>query len=398
MSRYRFLTLRVALLCALTLTIAACGGGADAETTTTGNPGSESTTTSGSSGTTQAPSTSEISPALMEVIESAGQESGTVNARIVAGLTDEALNQLEDDIEAWSGVRLNVINVDIQEPLAIATSEVQAGVTPSFDLAVETDQAVLEGIRTEVFEKVDWKSILKDDTPEEVVFENEEDGQVGLAASTQIVFWVYNADEIDGSTLNSWADLSNPELRGRVGGPPHASGYARGAFYLGDDVFFEDLRALVANEYVVAAPSDALAERMQIGELLIARVAQQQYATLLDRGLNVEYTDLGYIDHLLRVYLMPKGAANSNSAKLLAVYLASQEGAQWLYENSGQDNGFYEGGLEHGIIAEFEAEGVPVIDTWQDEELLAFIDTPEWDEYLDEVNEIMAGVLPEDDD
>ena len=95
---------------------------------------------------------------------------------------------------------------------------------------------------------------------------------------------------------------------------------------------------------------------------------------------SLEFSDVGLYQVVLR-----KGAQHPNAAKLVALYLASPEGAKFTLEEGAAGNNYYPGNFEHDIKLQDEKLGFRTVVKEEEIKLMHFMDSKESDLWEKEI-------------
>ena len=86
-----------------------------------------------------------------------------------------------------------------------------------------------------------------------------------------------------------------------------------------------------------------------------------------------------------------KGARHPNAAKLVALYLASPQGAKFTLEESRSGNMYYPGNYEHDIATQDKKQGVREAFPEKDPKIIKFVLSEESYRLEKEIKLILAG-------
>ncbi len=324
-----------------------------------------------------------------QVVDGARAE-GVVNATIQTTYTPDTIQQLEDAIEREFGVRIKINFTPIGNygpRSSELVSEVQANVTPSYDLyqSSDTTSAILR--RAGAVETVNWAPLLPAGTPPEMVAANGEH----MVVYTDHFGMLSDPGAIAEAELpRSLKDLANPRWRGRYMMFVTPTSYMPWVIRVGRDETLAAMRAAVQN----AGGADSLPgqfTRFAAKEYPLIMVTGSFYHTAQLRGIPSRFTPLDISlnnDHQVSV---ARRAAHPNAAKLLAAALAGPEGQRINRESIGVGSRYYAGSSDDQLEQEARAGGFPSF-SWKDNpEALAFVLSPEGEELVREMERILQG-------
>jgi putative spermidine/putrescine transport system substrate-binding protein len=290
------------LLAFVAMLLVACGSNDD---------DSASTTTSASSGETTAETTTTETPRL----------EGDLNVAVFGGPTEASWRtSFGEPFAEATGVNVRIGGVPA--PSALATA--QKG-KPQFDLLLVTGTDAARFARDpEIYDPVDPSELSRSGELLDGIAVEQDGKWVATPGFMTYYAIVVNKDEIDPSSIRSWADLQNPEFKDRLllNNPVFGAtddlpmlALANGGSMSDVDPGFELLRRIVPNVRTTITSLADAASQMANGEATISPFYFSQYGQLLDQNIPVEMVvpEEGALGSPL--YLMiPKGAKNRENA------------------------------------------------------------------------------------
>lgn len=322
---------------------------------------------------------------LAQVIEGAKKE-GTASVKLVAGFTPKSISRLEKEIKDKYGVDLRIKftgATKMTSDVAEAIMEQKAGATPSYDL-LSLQSHVAQANQAGVLERVDWKPLLSEGTNPNVVYDIPL-MRGGIVYQTSHFGLMYNREKIKSDEFPKiLADLANPKWKEKAGIFGIGQNWLRWSFVLGKEKIFSALSAILKNGAIQGAYVDLL-NRYLIGEIWFCTISSAYLEATQDKGMPAAWQtlDLGEIQEFSSV--VRKGASHANAAKLIAVHLASREGARLLIEEARSGTLYYPGNYEHDLSLQNQRQGIPEVFIDRKTDILEFYTTKEaaqWQEEL----------------
>jgi iron(III) transport system substrate-binding protein len=297
---------------------------------------------------------------LAQVIEGAKKE-GAVTVKMRSGLTAKSMSRLEKEIRDKYGVNLRISfspSASMPKDLSEAIMEQKAGAAPSYDLMNFLDTFIVDAMKVGVLERIDWKPLLTEGTNPKVVLDHP--ALVGaIVYYTGHTGLMYNAQKVSADEVpRTLSDLANPRWKGKVGVLEYEVTWARWAFILGKEKVLSSLRAILKNGAIRGRFVD-LQNRFLLGEISFCFTGSIYLKEAQDKGMPSAWRNLDFAEIQPFTLSLRKGAVHPNAAKLVAVYMASPEGAKFMLEESGAGSLFYPGNLEHDISSQAKKEGIP---------------------------------------
>jgi len=187
-----------------------------------------------------------VSPALSRVIEGAKKE-GRVAMILHSTLYGKGIERLRRSVAEKYGVDLQIDYTpsgSYPVTLAKAITEYKTGGAPSNDLLVLADASLAKATAAGITEKVDWKPLLAEGTPPQVI---QFDGNA-LSTHTNHFGLVFNPSVISPQEApKSLKDLANPKWRGKIVMYSYTSNYLGYSFILGMEKTLSTLRGIMKN-------------------------------------------------------------------------------------------------------------------------------------------------------
>ena len=330
-----------------------------------------------------------VSPALSRVIEGAKKE-GRVSVTLHASLYGKGIERLRRGVAERYGVDLQIDFTPARsypETLGKAITEQKTGAAPSFDLIVLADATLAKAIAAGITEKVDWKPLLAEGTPPQVIqFEGN-----ALSEHTNHFGLVFNPSVISPQEApKSLKDLANPKWRGKIVMYPYTSTYLGYSFILSIDKTLSTLREIMKNAPVVDVYATGLTRYMS-GEYPILLTASSFFWEAKRKGVPAQWVSPDISLNTIHASFVTKSARHPNAAKLVAVYLASPDGHKLMYEEAGAGSVFYPGNFEHDIDKEDRQLGLKVYHMQQVPGLLDYMLSEKGAPTEREIGQILKG-------
>ncbi len=314
---------------------------------------------------------------LAQVIEGAKKE-GTVTAKLVAGFRPEAMGRLEKEIKDKYGVDLKIKftgATKMTNDVAEAIMEQKAGAVPSYDLLSFSNHIAVAN-NAGVLEQVDWKPLLSEGTNPAVVHDSPA-MRGGIVYDTAYFGLMYNPEKIKADEVpRTLADMANPRWKGKGGVETSGNSLLRWSFILGKEKVLSSLRAIMKNGAIQGSAAD-LMNRYLIGEIWFCRLNSEFIGVARSRGMPAAWQSLDFADVTEFSSVVRKGAAHANAAKLIALYLASPEGAKFGLEEANYGTLYYPGNYQHDIRLQNQKQGIPEVFSDRRPDVLEFYNSKE---------------------
>jgi iron(III) transport system substrate-binding protein len=327
--------------------------------------------------------------ALLQVIEGARKE-GTVSVKLHSNFTQKSMYRLEKGIKDKYGVDLKIkFQPVLVMPKALAETimEHNAGAVPSCDL-LSLSSHIAQGMKAGVLERVDWKPLLSEGTNPSVVLDTPV-VRGGLTYYTGHMGLMYHPGKVKAEDVpKTLSELANPKWKGKGGIQNTANSYVRWAFVLGKDKVLSTLKATLRND-VIQGPYIDLANRYLLGELWWCTTNSTFLKDAQDKGMPAAWQSLDFADITDFASVLVKGAPHPNAAKLVALYLASPEGAKFTVEEARAGSVFYAGNYENDISVQNRKQGIREVFTTRSTEIMEFYDSKEATQWEKEITLIL---------
>ena len=326
---------------------------------------------------------------LTQVIEGAKKE-GAVSMTLRTGFTPKSMARLEQEIKEKFGVELKirfVPNTSFPKELAAAMMELKSGAIPSFDLMTFSTQ-VPEGLRTGLFERVEWRPLISKDTNPEVV--HDDPALVGaITYFTGHLGLMYYSEKFSVDRIpKTLGDLADPKWQGRVGIHNYPALWATDAYVLGKEKVLSDLRTILKNGAILGIYAD-MYNRYLLGEIHLCLITSAYLKMARDKGVSTGWRSLDYANIREYSLVVRTGAKHPNAAKLVALYLGSPAGAKFTFEEAGSGNLYYPGNYEHDIRMQNKSQGIPEVFTDRKRDILEFSVSKEFERWEREIKVIL---------
>ena len=330
--------------------------------------------------------------ALSQVIEAAKKE-GALNVVLRSGFNQKSMDRLRKEIREKFGVDLDIKFTpggSMPKHLSNAIMEHKLGAVPTFDL-MNFSNHIVEGYEAGVFERVDWKQLLLEGTPLEVVMDLPETrGSIIYFTGHQGV--IYNSQKVPADkTPRALKDLADPKWKGKVGVFEYPNSWSTWGAYLGDkEQVLPELRGIMKNGAIVGTYVD-LYNRFLLGEIAFNLTNSVYLKMAKDKGMPAAWQsmEISYVENFS--LSVRKGAKHPNAAKLVSLYLASPQGAKFTLEESGAGNIYYPGNYEHDIAMQDKRQGIREVFPEKDLKIIKFGRSEESRRLEKEVQLILAG-------
>ncbi|MCG6534292.1 MAG: extracellular solute-binding protein [Syntrophales bacterium LBB04] len=325
-------------------------------------------------------------PTEWEKVIDAAKKEGSVMVKMRSSFTSKSMERLEKEIKERFGLDLKIQYSPISSmsrSLADALMEKKAGVPPSFDL-MSFSTHVVEGMKSEVLERVDWKPLITEDTNPEVIISHPAfRGAITFFTSYQGL--MYNSQKVPADKApKTLRELADPKWKGKIGINRGPDAWRRWAFILGKDKVYSELRAILKNGAIQGQFSD-LQSRYLLGEISMALTIASYKEEAIEKGVPTKWQCIEFGDVENFSLTVRKGAKHPNAAKVLAVYLASPQGAKFTLEESNAGNLFYPGNYENDIRMQNKKQGIRDIFIDRNPQLIDFYtgkDSENWSKEL----------------
>jgi hypothetical protein len=334
--------------------------------------------------------------ALQEIIDGAKDE-GTRTMIHLDLLTPEGIDRLEDEINDMFGVELDIQYVpsgSMPADLSQAIMEHEKGMTPTYDFHRFSPDHALAGLQEDIFEIVDWASLITSDTNPEAVMGGTYDGL--LVIDTDFQGLVYNPDKISAEEApTSLYDLADPKWKDDFAVFRYSGSWTRRAFLMGGgteegkDEILDLIRQILDNGAIQGTYSDEL-NRYLIGEVSMMLVSSKYLVSAREAGVSAEWNHLDYAEPRRTMACIRANAAHPNAAKLVALFCATPQGAIWTLEEAGADSFLYGSGWQGELFEQAVERDLEIIYR-TNAELVTFETSDYYDDWKSEVSAVLKG-------
>jgi ABC-type Fe3+ transport system substrate-binding protein len=324
-----------------------------------------------------------------EVVARAAAE-GQVMATLQNAWSPAGLRLLEEAIEREYGVRIKISFTPVDnypQRLATLVSELGANVTPSFDLYQTSDGTALRMLDEDAAETTNWAALLPSGTPSGVV---QGDDRL-VVVYTAFIGLMYDPQAIpEAEKPRSIKDLASPRWRDRFMTFSYTQSWFPYVVRLGREETLNALRATMRNGAIADIYAGQMT-RFAAKERPMIMITSAHHQTALIRGLSAKFAPLDVAVNTQHFVAIPKRAAHTNAARLLAAVLAGPEGQRIAEEQLGLGNSYYATSAEARVAEEAQAAGFPRF-TWADTpESIQLLRSPEGLELEREIRTILSG-------
>lgn len=325
---------------------------------------------------------------LGQIIEGAKRE-GTVSAKLRSGLMPKSVGRMTTEFKEMFGVDMNIKftpSNNMPKDLTEVIMEQKVGAIPSYDLITVGPDLAVTAFKAGVVEKVDWSSLIPKEVSPTVIINPSPYGELGLSSYTSQQGLMYNPQKVSaGEAPRTLSALTSPKWKGKLGIQIYQPFWARRAFLLGKEETFSMLRTILKNGAIQGTYSD-LYNRFLLNEISMAFVGNSYFKMALDKGVPVVWQNIDFVDEESRPQVVIKGARHPNAAKLLAIYIASPKGAQFMLEESGAGNASYPGNYTYDIRVEGQKQGMKVV---YGDRLTDFYASDDFEKWMREIRVIL---------
>jgi iron(III) transport system substrate-binding protein len=330
------------------------------------------------------------SPSPLEQVIEGAKKEGAVSVVLRSSFTPKSMERLEKEIKERFGVDLKIQyspSASMSKALAEALMESKVGASPTYDL-MNFSNHVIDGMEAGILERVDWKPLLTKDTNPEVVMGNPA-FRGALTYYTSYQGLMYNTQKVPSDKVpKTLRELAAPKWKGKIGVNRGPDAWPRWAFVLGKDRVYSDLRALLKNGAIQGQYSE-LQNRYLLGEIWMAFTISSYMNGANEKGVPTKWQclDLGEVQNFS--ISIRKGAKHPNAARLVALYLASPQGAKFTLEESNAGNLFYPGNYENDIRVQNAKQGMHDIFIDRNQKIIDAYKSKEFDKLAKEVDMIL---------
>jgi iron(III) transport system substrate-binding protein len=211
------------------------------------------------------------------------------------------------------------------------------------DLATVGNSIMIPLVERNLLAKADWTGLgaAPNTTP----------SPYAITCTAVIYVIVYNTDLVkEPDAPKNWMDLLNPRWSGKIGVWVRAEGQGALSAVWGEDKVADYIKKLNANHPVLEKSTFPLAQQVAAGELLVGLGIYHTAQPPLRRGapIKVVITDPAAVDMLYDV--VPAHAKNPSGGELVALWLASSEGAKAYEDATDRGNPLVEGTKTEALL------------------------------------------------
>jgi iron(III) transport system substrate-binding protein len=211
------------------------------------------------------------------------------------------------------------------------------------DIATVGNSIMMPLIERNLLAKVDWTGFgaAPKTTP----------SPYAITCTAVVYVIVYNTNLVkEADAPKNWGDLLNPRWNGKLGVWVRAEGQGALSAVWGEDKVADYIKKLNANHPVLEKSTFPLAQQVAAGELLVALGIYHTAQPPLQRGapIKVVITDPAAVDMLYDI--VPAHAKNPSGGELVALWLASPEGARAYEDATSRGNPLIEGTKTEALL------------------------------------------------
>jgi iron(III) transport system substrate-binding protein len=338
---------------------------------------------------------STASPALQRLVDGARKE-GQLDLMIVSSLGEKGSKELIAAFKKRFGLEIT-INADLSgqesQKFNRAVAEIKAGIPPTFDLMEGPAETVLSLKDAGGTDRVeDWQNLLAEIAPEAYKVRDRVSAFIlagyGFVWSTRTTAILYNSENISEKDLpRTWKDLGNPKYRGMFSVPPWTTIPLLGLLKYEKSEWLELVRAIGRNKRDILT-YDAGVERVLLGDLKFTFGNADSYFEQKQKDPKAPI-GLTFFEDLTTIrptsYVVRKGTAHPNAAKLFALWATGTE-ANEILEKFGiiENSVLGTGSISLKIAKTLQSRHIKPLswfDSQQTAEKFLWLSTPEGMEY-----------------
>jgi len=229
---------------------------------------------------------------------------------------------------AFPGIEVTHFRIEPAPALQRILAEGQAGQVnvDAFDMPLLYMKQVLD---RNLAAKVDWVGDFATD-PDYVLY----DGRAISCWDLEIPLCI-NTDLVQPGEIKSWDDLLAPKWKGKVLLEARGLGLAVLMAKWGEQPVLDWIAKLRANNPVIVVGGSPAAEALSSGRVAVAIGTYSSKIDLMKKaGAPVDWLTVSPIPSLVYVMSVAQGCAHPNAAKLFSAWIASEKGAQAVYETT----------------------------------------------------------------
>ena len=211
------------------------------------------------------------------------------------------------------------------------------------DIATVGNSIMMPLIERNLLAKVDWTGLgaAPKTTP----------SPYAITCTAVIYIIVYNTEQVKAADApKNWTDLLDPRWSGKIGVWVRAEGQGALSAVWGEDKVADFIKKLNANHPVLEKSTFPLAQQVAAGELLVGLGIYHTAQPPLQRGapIKVVIPDPAPVDMLFDV--IPAQAKNPAGGQLVALWLATAEGARAYEDATSRGNPLIEGTKTEALL------------------------------------------------
>lgn len=231
------------------------------------------------------------------------------------------------------------------QEVARATQELNAGKPSSSDMIYNNSGGALKGSEIGLYRSLPWEKYLERPMIMEDGFDPFVPGGVGIATASTLIGVLYNSDYVKGDDIpKSLNDILDPKWKGKIAATPFAMGMREFAMpeVLGQEAMI-DFTEKLSDQIAGLIPCGQV-NKVTSGEfLMLVFGCGDQYPNMAaKRGEPLGYAlmEEAVFSHT-RYGMVPVHSEHPNAATLFLVWLHSEEGQKWMWEEIGMDFHLY---------------------------------------------------------
>jgi ABC-type Fe3+ transport system substrate-binding protein len=300
--------------------------------------------------------------ALQQLVAAAAKE-GELN---IFGSGDwnspKLMDRLEKGLNATYGIKVRLKVTPgpsanrLQQRLI---DEFKTGRKSSTDVYFAPSRQQLQTNKAGVLEHVDWKKYMPSIKDEEI---GKDGSSVVVGAAIHVMG--YNTKLIKKSDLpKTYADFANPKYKGKIATTKYAVGWIEAAIFMGEKKATDLVKAMVKNGAIVGLTATGAQDRVATGEFPIFAfdTTPASYLRLKEKGAPVDIATLdNFLSGTANAAGVPKNGSHPNLAKLISLYLLTDEGQKIAWDVIGRNSPFREGSNLNKFVADKKASGATI--------------------------------------
>lgn len=271
-----------------------------------------------------------VATGSVDALVAAAKEEGSL--RLYTALTQPDMDALVKGFQDKYDIRVEAMRLGGADGMNRFDAESKSGARTA-DVAVFADPAYFgkaaKAGHTVPIEETGVLPLVPD-FPEKYVLPEYQTAVLQIA----IAGWSYNPDKVAEADLpTSWEDLLDPKWKGRLGVTPGATNLNSMLTWqmvekeVGED-YLDKLRPQIKRVYPNLIP---LQEAVGAGEVDIALSALEQVVLAMqERGTKIAFTRMSPTYYPTITWGVSSRAASPNAARLLAVYMMSEDGTKTI--------------------------------------------------------------------